>query len=102
ISSTRPPTTQPTYTTLFRTTDEPADAQVEYGQTAGYGSSSPVNGAFLFSHSQPLTGLSNGTLYHYRVKSKDVAGNLSVSSDATFTTLTPPDTTPPLNSPIIS
>jgi hypothetical protein len=42
------------------------------------------------------TGLVANTLYHYRVKSRDAAGNLAVSGDLTFTTLAPvPDTTPP-------
>src|SRR5207244_4242412 len=36
-----------------------------------------------------------GTLYHYRVKSKDAAGNLAVSPDAVLTTAPAPDTTPP-------
>ena len=38
------------------------------------------------SHSVGLTGLTASRLYHYRVKSKDAAGNLAVSSDFTFTT----------------
>jgi hypothetical protein len=42
----------------------------------------------LTSHSQPLTGLSAGTLYHYRVLSRDGGGTLITSPDATFTTLT--------------
>lgn len=33
-----------------------------------------------------LPGLSAGTLYHCRVKSRDAAGNLAVSGDTTFTT----------------
>ena len=35
-----------------------------------------------------MTGLGVGTLYHYRVKSKDAAGNPATSGDNTFTTLT--------------
>jgi hypothetical protein len=42
-----------------------------------------------------LTGLQPAKLYHYRVLSRDAAGNLGVSSDGTFTTAPPPDTTPP-------
>ena len=37
------------------------------------------------SHSQGLSGLTGSTLYHYRVKSKDAAGNPAVSGDFTFT-----------------
>jgi hypothetical protein len=38
------------------------------------------------SHSQALVGLAAGTKYHYRVRSRDVAGNLTVSSDFMLTT----------------
>jgi hypothetical protein len=41
----------------------------------------------VLSHSQVLSGLTASTLYHYRVKSQDAAGNLAVSTDSTFTTL---------------
>ena len=48
-------------------------------------------------HEAPLTGLSAGTVYHYRVKSADAAGNIATSGDFTFITLGagPSDTTPP-------
>jgi hypothetical protein len=39
------------------------------------------------AHSEVLSGLASSTLYHYRVKSKDAAGNLATSADFTFTTL---------------
>lgn len=71
------------------TTNEPADGQVEYGPTTVYGLSTPLQGAMTTSHSAALSGLTAGTLYHYRVKSKDAAGNLRVSADATFTTAAP-------------
>jgi pectate lyase len=38
------------------------------------------------SHSASLSGLSAATVYHYRVKSRDAAGNLATSGDFTFTT----------------
>jgi hypothetical protein len=34
-----------------------------------------------------ITGLADGTLYHFRVRSRDAAGNLATSADSTFTTL---------------
>ncbi|PYQ19399.1 MAG: hypothetical protein DMF81_22005 [Acidobacteria bacterium] len=40
----------------------------------------------MASHSQALAGLTAATLYHYRVKSTDAAGNPAVSADSTFTT----------------
>src|SRR4029450_10301370 len=41
------------------------------------------------SHSVAVSGLSPSTTYHYRVKSKDAAGNLATSGDLTFTTTAP-------------
>jgi hypothetical protein len=40
------------------------------------------------AHSQSLSGLIAGTLYHYRVRSRDATGNEAVSGDFTFTTAT--------------
>ncbi|MEK7584068.1 MAG: fibronectin type III domain-containing protein, partial [Patescibacteria group bacterium] len=73
--------------TVTWNTNEVADREVEYGTTTAYGQSSLVSSNFAASHSVSLANLSPNTLYHYRVKSRDAAGNLAVSSDATFTTL---------------
>ena len=81
--------------TITWTTNEASDTQVDYGLTASYGSSTTLNGSMVTSHSQALSGLTVSTTYHYRVKSRDAAGNLATSGDYTFTTATPPDTTPP-------
>src|SRR5205814_10061232 len=51
----------------------------------------------VLSHSQALSGLTPATLYHYRVKSKDAAGNLATSGDFTLTTL---DNVPPVISAV--
>jgi hypothetical protein len=67
-------------------TNEPSDTQVEYGLTTAYGSASPLNAGMVTSHSVALAGLTASRQYHYRVKSKDAAGNLAVSNDFTFTT----------------
>jgi hypothetical protein len=84
------------------TTNEASDSQIEYGTTAAYGSSTSLNSSLVTSHSQALSGLTPGTLYHHRVKSKDAAGNLAASGDYTFTTATLPDTTPPVISAVSS
>ena len=68
------------------TTDKASDSQVEYGLTTGYGLVTPLNTSLVTSHSQPLSGLAPNTRYHYRVKSRDAAGNLAVSRDFTFKT----------------
>jgi len=66
--------------------DEPADSQVEYGLTSSYGSLSPLNGNLVTAHVMTLSNLPANTTYHYRVRSRDAAGNLAISGDFTFTT----------------
>ncbi len=83
--------------TITWTTDEPADTQIEYGLTSSYGSNTTLIPTLATGHSQSLTGLAAGTTYHYRVKSKDAAGNLATSADLTFSTT---DSTPPVISAI--
>jgi hypothetical protein len=75
-----------TSATITWSTDEPSDTQIEYGLTASYGSSTTLDAALATGHSQTLNGLSPNTLYHYRVLSRDLAGNLATSGDQTFTT----------------
>jgi Fe-S cluster assembly iron-binding protein IscA len=72
------------------TTDEPGDSQVEYW--ASPGELTPLDGALVTSHLVRLTGLNPNTLYHYKVMSRDAAGNLAVSAELTFTTLATPAT----------
>jgi hypothetical protein len=79
-----------TAATIGWTTNVPADSQVEYGKTLAYGSFSPLDPELVLSHSQELSGLAPATLYHYRVRSRDAAGNLAVSPDFTFTILASP------------
>jgi len=75
--------------TIDWNTDEASDSQVEYGLTTSYGNTTPLNASLVISHSVSLSGLSANTLYHYRVRSKDAAGNLATSADGTFTTSAP-------------
>jgi chitodextrinase len=81
--------------TITWTTNEASDSQVEYGPTTAYGQATALNATLVTSHSVGLSGLAASTLYHYRVKSKDAAGNLAASEDFTFTTLAPPATQSP-------
>ncbi|MCG3111308.1 MAG: fibronectin type III domain-containing protein [Candidatus Manganitrophus sp. SB1] len=78
--------------TISWATNEASDSQVEYGTTTSYGNITNLNTAMVTSHTVALSGLSPSTLYHYRVLSKDSAGNLATSGDFTFTT---DDTTSP-------
>jgi serine/threonine protein kinase len=59
------------------------------------GGTTTLGTAQVTSHSVNLSGLAAGTTYHFRVKSRDAAGNLSVSNDFTFTSAAAPDTTAP-------
>ncbi|MBI4423667.1 MAG: hypothetical protein HY554_08070 [Elusimicrobia bacterium] len=72
------------------TTDEPSDSQADYGATSAYGASSALAPAPVTSHSVALSGLSAGTLYHFRARSKDAAGNAALSGDFAFATASPP------------
>ena len=71
--------------TITWTTNEAANTQVDYGTTTSYGSTATTANS-VTSHSQALTGLTASTLYHYRVKSTDAAGNLITGTDNSFTT----------------
>ncbi|MBI2387590.1 MAG: fibronectin type III domain-containing protein [Elusimicrobia bacterium] len=71
------------------TTDQAADAEVDYGPSEAYANSVFLNSPPATSHSVRLTGLVPGALYHYRAKSRNAAGLLSVSEDLTFTTPPP-------------
>src|SRR5262249_25532435 len=51
------------------------------------------------SHSVSLGGLAASTVYHYRLKSRDAAGNLATSGDFTFTTQAAPPPPPPPSGP---
>src|SRR3989344_7863713 len=87
--------------TISWTTDEPSDTQIDYGLTTGYGNSSALNSALVSSHSAAISGLSAATAHNYRVKSRDAAGNLAISSNNIFTTsaVSPPPTPPPTPPP---
>jgi GH25 family lysozyme M1 (1,4-beta-N-acetylmuramidase) len=77
-----------TSATITWDTDINSDSVVNYGLTTAYGTTS-TGTALVVNHSRTLTGLSASTTYHYRVKSKNSAGQLATSGDFTFTTLAP-------------
>ena len=86
--------------TVTWTTDELSDSQVEYGVTTSYGSSTAIEDANprATAHSVNISSLTPSTVYHYRVKSRDAAGNLVTSGDNTFTTTAQSDVTEPVRS----
>lgn len=77
-----------TTATIMWTTDEPATSSVEYGLTAGLGSTEPAtpDATLRTSHSVTLTGLSPDTLYYYDVTSVDADGNSTTESGSPLTT----------------
>jgi hypothetical protein len=78
------------------TTNEPSDSAVAYGKTSAYGQKAS-DPALLLRHSVVLSGLSPSTLYHARAESRDSTGNgPALSGDLVFTTLSAPDTAPPV------
>ena len=81
--------------TINWTTGELANSRVQYGPTTAYGLG-VTNASFVQTHALPLSNLTPGTLYHYRVISSDATGNTATSGDFTFL-LTP--TAPTIMSP---
>ncbi len=76
--------------TIRWATNEAATSQVQYGLTTGYGSQTTKDTDVVTQHIVYLTNLLPGTLYHYRAKSEDSAGNLGASGDLTFATASAP------------
>ncbi len=72
------------------TTNDIASSQIEYGLTSLYGLQSTLDSSMVFNHTLMISNISQDTLYHYRIKSIDLQGTLSVSPDYTFTTLRNP------------
>lgn len=71
--------------TITWTTNQASTSEVQYGTTTAYASASPVNSALVTSHSVTLTGLTGGTVYHYRILSTNASGVRATSGDLTFT-----------------
>lgn len=74
-------------------TNEPADGWVEYGTSTAYGTGSVPQTALTTTHALGLSGLSTNVVYHYRIRSRDAAGNAGYSTNGTFATR---DTRPPV------
>lgn len=84
-----------TSATVIWETSEEADSGVEWGLTGSYGSSLKDE-VFATAHSLTLKGLSPSTTYHFRVSSRDRAGNpASYSGDYIFITAAGLDTIAP-------
>lgn len=75
-----------TTATITWSTDIASDTQVAYGPTSAYGSTSALNAAPTTSHTVNLTGLMANRTYHFQVRSRDSSGDLTTSTNQTFTT----------------
>ena len=71
---------------ILWTTNAPGTSQVQFGTTQNYGQSSNLDSTLSTSHSVQLSGLTSGTLYHFRVLSQDANGTEVTSSDSSFST----------------
>jgi len=94
-----------TSATINFTTSEVGNARIEYGTTAGYGDTTPLDTNLALTHSVTISNLTPNTEYHYRIISSDEIGNQTITSDETFmteavsvgvTVTTPADTTAPI------
>jgi hypothetical protein len=86
ISSVQATGIQQDSATITWTTDELSTSQVEYGLDTGYGQTTTLDPSLLTSHSVLVSSLSASTQYHYRVISRDDAGNEATGADNMFTT----------------
>ena len=74
------------------TTNEDSNSKVLYGLTSAFESGFVFDTALTKSHTISLSGLTEGKMYSFQVKSADVSANTATSSTMTFSTV---DLTPP-------
>ena len=104
ISSVLVASINPNSATIVWTTNENSDSYVGYSLDTSYDVERGTS-AMNTAHTVTVSGLTQGTLYHFRVKSRDAAGNLATDDSGgasyTFTTQSV-DITPPVISDIAS
>jgi len=76
----------PTNATVLWFTTNASDSQADFGESTLYGHASILDSALVSTHTVTLIGLTPGTTYHYRVKSRHAGGVQALSPDYTFTT----------------
>ncbi len=82
------PTGDGSTATITWTTLEFSDSTVLYGTQAGNLTESVSDVLFNKNHSLPLTGLTPGILYYFKVQSTDLEGNLAESAEDSFVAVT--------------
>jgi hypothetical protein len=75
-------------------TNVPATSAIDYGTTAAYGASTPVDPSMVMNHQMAVTKLAAATTYHYRVRSA-AGSSTAASNDQMFSTAGSADSTPP-------
>lgn len=89
-------TTTPAAPKVSWTTNEGASSWIDWGTTVSYelgnaSSGTPFgNGTYTASHAVTLSGLTLGTTYHYRIRTADALGNVTLGADRTYKPTTPP------------
>lgn len=83
---------------LTAITDESASCSYSLISGATFTSMTAFSSTGSTAHSNPLTGLVNGTSYTYYVSCKDGAGNVSPEATVSFSITPLPDTTSPVTS----
>lgn len=78
-------------------TKEVAVCQLFWGETSEYKEGIISEDIFDLSHSTELNNLSPETLYHFQISCREKNRKESQTMDQRFSTLTPPDITPPAN-----
>jgi hypothetical protein len=70
-------------------TNEAGDSIIEYGPSTTYNEMAGKRNESVVSHSVNLKNLNPATVYQFKVLSGDSSGNLAMSQNQTFTTLSP-------------
>jgi len=73
-------------TILWECLYTPVTSQIEYGLTTSYGNNTTEKD-FSYWRMTDIVGLSEDTLYHYRIRTTDLDGNSIISDDYNFTTI---------------
>jgi hypothetical protein len=82
---------------IYWETNELTYCQLFWGKTQEYEIGAASENSYYFKHSSRLTELSPSTTYHFKISCHDTYRNVSETKEQKFTTLTPPDITPPAN-----
>jgi phosphodiesterase/alkaline phosphatase D-like protein len=89
LSSIKIVSTSLSQATITWSTSQKMTSEVEYGITDTYGQSK-ADSTMDTTHTVNLSGLTVGTMYHFRVKGKDGNNNMYSSGDYTFQPKSPP------------